>query len=84
MKPTQFEWVKSELEWVFYELNKFWVYFYINNSFYDLSMNFSINSSLGTLFWQSPGFLHKIAGPNCNSFQQARVAGYFQASSRTL
>jgi hypothetical protein len=29
----QLEWIKKELKWIFYELNKFWDYFYTRNSF---------------------------------------------------
>jgi hypothetical protein len=29
----QLEWIKNELKWIFYKLNKFWDYFYTRISF---------------------------------------------------
>jgi hypothetical protein len=32
IKLMPLEWINSELEWIFYELNNFWNYFYIRKS----------------------------------------------------
>jgi hypothetical protein len=32
-KLMQLEWIKKELKWIFYVLNKFWNYFYTRKSF---------------------------------------------------
>jgi iron-sulfur cluster repair protein YtfE (RIC family) len=38
-KLMQLEWVKKKLKWNFYELNKFWIYFFIHkNHFYNISL----------------------------------------------
>jgi hypothetical protein len=29
----QLEWIKNDLKWIFYEINKFWNYFYTSKSF---------------------------------------------------
>jgi hypothetical protein len=47
-KLLQLEWINSELEWIFYELNKFWNSFYIENSFSKFIFLFSLSSGLRT------------------------------------
>ena len=40
-KLLQLKQIKKELKWNFYELNKFWIYFYAQKTiFYIISLNF--------------------------------------------
>jgi hypothetical protein len=56
IRLMQLEWIKKELKWINYELNKFLKLFLYHKSFSDLILNFSNGSGLRTQIPESTGF----------------------------
>jgi hypothetical protein len=54
-KLLQLEWVKKDLKWIFYELNRFWNYLYTRNPLSIFIYLFSHISGLRTILQESAG-----------------------------
>jgi hypothetical protein len=65
-KLIPLEWIKNDLKWIFYELNKLWNYFYIIHPFLISFSPFPHSSGLRLIYCKSAGSQLLKYGPYLN------------------
>jgi hypothetical protein len=78
----QLEWIKKELKWISYELNKFLKLFLYKKSFSILFYSVCLFIGLHAVLPGSSGFILQVLGPQCNDLINSLDYGLITTNTR--